>query len=176
MVPLLHFVAPLTALCPMHSKLYRAIQHLWSTLQLFFYDSCMRGILRFGLRGLNDNQKKNYWNRYLIKCRNIWVWVVKCFIARPIQYRLQTKPQKTSHVLIFWSQTSIARNWLNFFCLLQGNGFLLTQTVHIEESAPQNIWLRQLWEFSLPISTCTEMQRKAWKSYNDLREITYCAF
>lgn len=67
-------------------------------------------------------------------------------------------------------------NWLNFFCLLQGNGFLLTQTVHIEESAPQNIWLRQLWEFSLPISTCTEMQRKAWKSYNDLREITYCAF
>lgn len=35
MVPLLHFVAPLTALCPMHSKLYRAIQHLWSTLQLF---------------------------------------------------------------------------------------------------------------------------------------------
>lgn len=27
MVPLLHFVAPLTALCPMHSKLYRAIQH-----------------------------------------------------------------------------------------------------------------------------------------------------
>lgn len=100
----------------------------------------------------------------------------KRFIARPIQYRLQTKPQKTSHVLIFWSQTSIARNWLNFFCLLQGNGFLLTQTVHIEESAPQNIWLRQLWEFSLPISTCTEMQRKAWKSYNDLREITYCAF
>lgn len=146
---------------------YIAVIFLW-----FLYERH----LRFGLRGLNDNQKKNYWNRYLIKCRNIWVWVVKCFIARPIQYRLQTKLQKTSHVLIFWSQTSIARNWLNFFCLLQGNGFLLTQTVHIEESAPQNIWLRQLWEFSLPISTCTEMQRKAWKSYNDLREITYCAF
>lgn len=44
MLPSLHFVAPLTVLCPMHAKLYRAIQHLWSTLQLFFYDSCMRGI------------------------------------------------------------------------------------------------------------------------------------
>lgn len=96
---------------------YLAVIFLW-----FLYERH----LRFGLRGLNDNQKKNYWNRYLIKCRNIWVWVVKCFIARPIQYRLQTKPQKTSHVLIFWSQTSIARNWLNFFCVLQGNGFLLT--------------------------------------------------
>lgn len=81
--------------------------------------------LRFGLRGLNDNPKKNYWNRYLIKCRNIWVWVVKCFIARPIQYRLQTKPQKTSHVLIFWSQTSIARNWLNFFLFITRKWLLI---------------------------------------------------
>lgn len=67
---------------------YIAVIFLW-----FLYERH----LRVGLRGLNDNQKKNYWNRYLIKCRNIWVWVVKCFIARPIQYRLQTKPQKTSH-------------------------------------------------------------------------------
>lgn len=100
----------------------------------------------------------------------------KMFYRSTNTIQITNKATKDIPCTYFLVQTSIARNWLNFFCLLHGNGFLLTQTVHIEESAPQNIWLRQLWEFSLPISTCTEMQRKAWKSYNDLREITYCAF